>query len=320
MDILTTLLNPGVLFFILGLIAILVNSNLSIPESVVKFVSIYLMLSIGFKGGVSLHGTSILGDGLMIIGIIIAMSAFVPIYSYFLLKKKLGVADACAIGATYGSNSTLTYITAAGFLTSIGVAYDGYMTVALVVMETPAIILSIVMAQLSLKGPGRRSTKAVVKEAITDGTLIVLVGSMVIGYLLTALGTEKSPLATFISGDMFTGMLVFFLLYMGTVVGKKIKEIESFPMILVVFSIVAPIVNGVIAILISKACGFDHGDAFLLTILCASASYIVAPAILKDTLPEANPAKYLTMSMGITFPLNIVIGIPVYWWAVQKFV
>lgn len=320
MDILTTLLNPGVLFFILGLIAVLLKSNLSIPEPVVKFVSIYLMLSIGFKGGVSLHGTSILGDGLIIIAIIIAMSAFVPAYSYLLLRKKLGVADAAAIGATYGSNSTLTYITAAGFLASIGVAYDGYMTVALVVMETPAIIISIVIAQLSLKGTGRKSTSQVVREALTDGTLIVLVGSMIIGYILTALGTEKSPLATFIGGDMFTGMLVFFLLYMGTLVGKKIREIESFPLILVAFAIIAPIVNGVIAILISIAFNFDHGDALLLTILCSSSSYIVAPAILKDTLPEANPAKYLTMSMGITFPLNIVIGIPVYWWAIQKFV
>jgi hypothetical protein len=319
MEMLTTLLNPGVLFFLLGLVAILLKSNLAIPDSVVKFVSIYLMLSIGFKGGVSLHGTSILGDGLMIICIILAMSALVPLYSYYLLRKRLGVADAAAIGATYGSNSTLTYITAAGFLTSIGVAYDGYMTVALVVMETPAIIISIVIAQLALKGSGRKSTKEVIREAVTDGTLVVLVGSMVIGYVLTALGTEKSPLATFIGGDMFTGMLVFFLLYMGTVVGKKIKEIESFPMILVAFAIIAPICNGVIAILVSKACGFANGDALLLTILCASSSYIVAPAILKDALPEANPAKYLTMSMGITFPLNIVIGIPVYWWAITRY-
>ncbi len=320
MEMLTTILNPGVLFFILGFLAIMVNSNLSIPDSVVKFVSLYLMLSIGFKGGVSLHGTSILGDGLLIIGIIIAMSAFVPAYSYLLLRKKLGVADAAAIGATYGSNSTLTYITAAGFLTSIGAAYDGYMTVALVVMETPAIIIAIVMAQLALKGGGRKKTSTVVKEAITDGTLLVLVGSMAIGYILTALGNEKSPLATFIGGDMFTGMLVFFLLYMGTLVGKKVKEIESFPPILLVFAVVAPIVNGTIAVLISMLCGFDHGDALLLTILCSSSSYIVAPAILKDALPEANPAKYLTMSMGITFPLNIVLGIPVYWWAITNFV
>lgn len=319
MDILTTLLNPGVLFFILGLLAVFFKSNLAIPDSVVKFVSIYLMLSIGFKGGVSLHGTSIMGDGILIIAIIIAMSAFVPIYSYFLLRKKLGVADAAAIGATYGSNSTLTYITAAGFLASIGVAFDGYMTVALVVMETPAIIISIVIAQLSLKGSGHKPTSQVVKEALSDGTLIVLVGSMVIGYILTALGNEKSPLATFIGGDMFTGMLVFFLLYMGTVVGKKIREIESFPIILVAFAIIAPVFNGIIALLLCKIFGFEQGDALLLTILCASSSYIVAPAILKDALPEANPAKFLTMSMGITFPLNIIVGIPVYWWAIQNF-
>ncbi len=325
MDVLTAILNPGVLFFILGFVAIMLNSNLSIPESVVKFVSIYLMLSIGFKGGISLHQSSLFGDGIIIIGIIIIgiiilMSALVPVYTFFLLRKKLGVADAAAIGATYGSNSTLTYITAAGFLTSIGSSYAGYMTVALVVMETPAIILSIIIAQIAMKGKDTKSTKAFIKEALTDGTLVVLVGSMAIGYVLTALGTEKSPLSAFIGGDMFTGMLVFFLLYMGTLVGRKFKEIESFPPILVVFAVIAPIFNGVIAILLSKAFGFDHGDALLLTILCASSSYIVAPAILKEALPEANPAKYLTMSMGITFPLNIVLGIPIYWWAITNWV
>ncbi|MEM1440711.1 MAG: sodium-dependent bicarbonate transport family permease [Verrucomicrobiota bacterium] len=323
MDILTTILNPGVLFFVLGFVAILLKSNLTIPEPVVKFVSIYLMLAIGFKGGISLYSSTLFGDGILIIGIIILMSAFVPVYSYFLLRKKLGVADAAAIGATYGSNSTLTYITAAGFLTSINVPYAGYMTVALVVMETPAIIFAIVMAQLSLKDSGHnghKPTREVIREALTDGTLLVLVGSMLIGYVLTALGTEKSPLAAFIGGDMFTGMLVFFLLYMGTLVGKKFLEIDSFPFILIVFAVVAPIFNGVLAILISKAFGFEHGDALLLTILCASASYIVAPAILKESLPEANPAKYLTMSMGITFPLNIILGIPVYWWAISTWV
>lgn len=325
MEILTTILNPGILFFILGFVAILLKSNLTIPESVVKFVSLYLMLSIGFKGGISLYesglsGDGLFGDGILIIGVIIFMSALVPVYTYFLLRKKLGAADACGIGATYGSNSTLTYITAAGFLTSIGQTYDGYMTVALVVMETPAIIFAVIMAQLSLKGgAATKSTRTVIRESLTDGTLLVLVGSMGIGFILTALGTEDSPLSAFIGGDMFTGMLVFFLLYMGTVVGRKFRELESFPPLLIVFAIVAPIVNGVLAILISKAFGFEHGDAFLLTILCASSSYIVAPAILKDALPEANPAKFLTMSMGITFPLNIVIGIPVYWWAIEKF-
>jgi hypothetical protein len=318
MDILTAILNPGVLFFILGLLAVLVNSNLSIPDSIVKFVSLYLMLSIGFKGGVSLHDSTLFGDGILIIGVILVMSAVVPVYSYYLLKKKLGTADAAAIGATYGSNSTLTYITAAGFLTSVGATYEGYMTVALVVMETPAIVLAVIMAQMNLKGNAKKSTRRVMKDALTDGTLLVLVGSMAIGYTLSVLGNEKSPLSTFIGGDMFTGMLVFFLLYMGILVGRKIKEIDSFPPVLEAFAILAPIFNGVIAILISKLFGFQPGDALLLTILCASSSYIVAPAILKDTLPEANPAKYLTMSMGITFPLNIVLGIPIYWWVIQN--
>lgn len=320
MDMLTTILNPGVLFFVLGFVAVLMNSRLTIPEPVVTFVGLYLMLSIGFKGGISLHHSSLFGDGIIIIGIILVMSAVVPLYSYYLLKSRLGAVDAAAIGATYGSNSTLTYITAAGFLTAIGAPYAGYMTVALVVMETPAIIFAIVMAQLSRKGAQQRSTKAIVKEALTDGTLVVLVGSMGIGYLLTALGTEASPLSAFIGGDMFTGMLIFFLLYMGTVVGRKFKEIESFPMILITFAILAPIFNGFVAIGLSKLFGFDHGDALLLTILCASSSYIVAPAILKDALPEANPAKYLTMSMGITFPLNIVLGIPLYWWVITQWV
>jgi hypothetical protein len=320
MEILTSILNPGVLFFLLGFIAVMLNSNLTIPEPIVKFVGLYLMLSIGFKGGVSLYHSSLFGDGILIIGIILLMSVFVPLYSYMLFRKKLGVADAAAIGATYGSNSTLTYITAAGFLSSIGIAHEGYMTVALVVMETPAIVLSVIIAHLALKGSAKKSTSLVVKDALTDGTLLVLIGSMGIGYLLTALGTEKSPLASFIGGDMFTGMLVFFLLYMGTLVGNKFKEIENFPLVLVSFAILAPIFNGAIAILLSKIFGFAHGDALLLTILCASSSYIVAPAILKDALPEANPAKYLTMSMGITFPLNIVIGIPVFWWIIQKWV
>jgi len=320
MDALTTVLNPGVLFFILGFLAVLLRSNLSIPEPAVRFLSLYLMLAIGFKGGVSLYHSSLFGDGLIIIAIIVVMSAVVPAYSYLLLKRKLGVADAAAIGATYGSNSTLTYITAAGFLTSIGQSYEGYMTVALVVMETPAIILAVVLARSAMKSNGSKSTREVVREALTDGTLVVLVGSMGIGYLLTALGTEKSPLATFISGDMFTGMLIFFLLYMGTMVGQKARELDHFPPSLAAFAIIAPVVNGLTAIALSKWFGFAHGDALLLTILCASSSYIVAPAILKDTLPEANPAKYLTMSMGITFPLNIVLGIPVYWWIIERVV
>lgn len=319
MNSLTTILNPGILFFILGFVAALLRSNLTIPESVIKFLSLYLMLSIGFKGGVSLYHSSLFGDGLIILGIIILMSALVPVILFFALRKEHGVADAAAIGATYGSNSTLTYITAAGFLTSSGIAFGGYMTVALVVMETPAIILALILARhyQGQVAPQAEPIRRIIHGALTDGTIVLLVGSLAIGYLLTALGTVDSPLASFIGGDFFTGMLVFFLLYMGLTVGHKIRTLESFPLSLLAVGIGVPLINGLVAIGLALVFRFQPGDAFLLAILCASASYIVAPAILQEALPEANPGKYLTMSLGVTFPFNIVLGIPLFWWIIQ---
>jgi uncharacterized protein len=187
----------------------------------------------------------------------------------------------------------------------------------LVVMETPAIVLGVLMARMSGNGNGGKGLAVVMREALTDGTLLVLIGSMAIGWLIRAMGTEHSPLAAFIEGDMFTGMLVFFLLHMGAVVGAKVRQMTSFPPRLALFAIAAPLVNGAIAILLSKLFGFSHGDALLLAILCGSASYIVAPAILRDALPEASPANYLSMSIGITFPFNILIGIPLFWWVIR---
>jgi hypothetical protein len=318
LDFLSTLLNPGVLFFILGLFAVMVNSNLDIPESVVKFLSLYLMMAIGFKGGVSLH-TSPLGEtGLAAVVIVLVMSAIVPVYVFFLMRRFESDFDAAALGGVYGSNSTLTYITAAAFLTSIGISYGGYMTVALVIMETPAVIFAIMMAKWS---EHESSSKwSVLKKALTDGTLVLLLGSMIVGYLLMLMGNDTSILTTFISGDMFTGMLIFFLLYMGTLVGKKIKELEGFNLGLIAFSLIVPLINGMLALWLAVIFDLPQGSAFLLIILCASSSYIVAPAIIKDALPEANPAKYLTMSMGITFPFNIIVGIPMYWYLVTRFI
>jgi hypothetical protein len=320
MEALTTILNPGVLFFLLGLLAVLVGSNLHIPEPVVRFLSLYLMLAIGYRGGVSLYESEMFGDGMIVLAVIIFMSALVPVYSIVLLRRKVGLQNAAAIGATYGSNSTLTYITAAGFLTALDVPFAGYMTVALVVMETPAIILSVLLGRLGDKKEKQKSANLVVREAVTDGTLVVLVGSMLIGFLLRSMGMERSPLAAFIEGDMFTGMLVFFLLYMGTVVGTKLRGMRSFPLILAVFAVAAPVFNGLLALLLSKIFDLEPGDSLLLIVLCASASYIVAPAILRDTLPGADPAQYLSMSIGITFPLNIILGIPLYWWLVQQWI
>ena len=312
MEILTVIFNPAIMFFVLGLFAVLfLKSNLEIPESVVKFITIYLMIAIGFKGGVALFTTPFAMSGIVVITTVLLMSAFVPLYTYYLLKNKVGRYDASAIGATYGSNSTLTYITAAGFLASIDITYGAYMTIALVLMETPAIIASLMIA----KGNGVKLWENI-KTAIGDGTVITLLGSMLIGYLTVLMGNSENILTAFIGGDLFSGMLIFFLLYMGTLVGKKILEIDSFPAILWVYAIFAPIFHAAIALGIAVWFALPAGSSFLLVILCTSSSYIVAPAILKDAMPEANPAKYLSMSMGITFPINIVAGIPVYWWLI----
>ena len=312
---LSTLFNPGVMFFILGLLAMMVRSNLEIPESIVKFITLYLMMAIGFKGGVALYTAPLVGSGLAAVFVVIAMSAIVPLYTWWLLKDRFGTFDAAAIGATYGSNSTLTYVTAAAFLTSIGVAYGGYMTVALVLMETPAILFAILMARRA-EGKGGESTWTLTKRAMSDGTFLTLIGSMAIGYIMMLMGNPENMLTAWLAGDVFTGMLIFFLFYMGTVVGKKIQELDGFDPRLVAFAIIAPIVNGLIGLAAAVFFAMSPGSALLLVILCASSSYIVAPALLKDALPEANPAKYLTMSMAITFPLNIILGIPAYWWLI----
>jgi uncharacterized protein len=312
-----TLLNPGILFFILGLVASLLRSNLTIPEPVLRFVSLYLMLSIGFKGGVSLYESPLVGPGLWAIAFVLFMSVLVPIYAFFLLRKRFGAADAAAIGGTFGSNSTLTYITAVGFLSAVGASWGGYMTVALVVMETPAVILSILLARGGGKLQSRRGRVrlyVVLRRAVTDGTLVVLVGSLVIGYLLVALGEDASPLNAFIAGDMFTGMLIFFLLYMGTMVGRELRSMGRFPWQLVAFAFATPVVNAALAFGFSRLVGLAPGDGYLLMILCASASYIVAPVIFREGLPEASPGRYLAMSIGFAFPFNIVLGIPFYWW------
>jgi len=308
---LSTLFNPGVMFFILGFFAVMVNSNLEIPENIVKYISLYLMMAIGFKGGVALFTTTLALSSVGVMVVVLAMSAIVPIYTVWLLKDRVGLMDAAGIGATYGSNSTLTFITAAAFLTSIGVPYAGYMTFALVLMETPAIIYAIVQARR-----GENNNWPVIRTALTDGTMIVLLGSMVIGYLMMLLGNPENILTTWLAGDFFTGMLIFFLLYMGTVVGKKVRELDGFDSALIAYAVFAPIFNGLVALGAAMLLGLTPGSALLLIILCSSASYIVAPALLKDALPEANPAKYLTMSMAITFPLNIVVSIPTYWWLI----
>lgn len=303
--------NLPVLFFVFGVFAKLIRSNLEIPEPIVKAVTLYLMMAIGVKGGLSLVEAPSLTDAAAPIIIVILASFIVPTYVYWSLKRIVGTADAASIGATYGSNSTMTFVTAAAFLNTMNVPYGGYMTVALVVMETPAIIYSIFLYNRS----GMATTWVAVRDALIDGTQLLLIGSLVIGLLGSYVTQDTDMLTGFISGDIFTGMIGFFLLYMGLKVGENLRDNlrQLLTPFLGLFACFAPWLNGAIGFALAWAFGLDAGDGLLVTILCASSSYIVAPAIIPYAIPQANIGRFLTMSIGITFPINILIGIPVWW-------
>ncbi len=314
----TNIFNIPVLFFVFGIFAKLVRSNLEIPDSITKAVTLYLMMSIGIKGGLSLAETTDLSEAFAPIAIVLLSSFLIPLLVHRLLRGGVGSADAAAIGAAYGSNSTMTFVTAAAFLGALEVPYGGHMTVALVVMETPAIIFSIFLHNREKMG----TTWIAVREAITDGTQLLLIGSLAIGFVGAYVTQNTEVLTGFISGDIFSGMMSFFLLHMGIKVGISLRDNirEMVSPGLFVFALLCPWVSGLIGMILSLALELSAGDAFLTTILCASSSYIVAPAIIPYAIPEANVSRFLSMSLGVTFPMNILIGIPVWWAAVSYFV
>lgn len=312
----TSIFNLPVLFFVFGVFARLIRSNLEIPEPITKAVTLYLMMAIGVKGGLSLVETPDVSDAVAPVVIVILASFLVPTYVYFLLKRIVGSADAASIGATYGSNSTMTFVTAAAFLNTLDVPYGGYMTVALVVMETPAIIYSIFLHNRS----GMATTWGAVRNALIDGTQLLLIGSLVIGVVGSYVTQDTEMLTGFISGDIFTGMMGFFLLHMGLVVGQNLRDSlrQMLTPLLGLFACVAPWINGGIGLALAFAFGLGAGDGLLVTLLCASSSYIVAPAILPYAIPQASVGRFLTMSIGITFPVNILCGIPFWWWLCDR--
>ncbi len=311
--VLHNLLNPAVLFFFLGLISVFIKSDLEIPQPIPKFLSLYLLLSIGIKGGVELAHSGITADVLTTLGLAMLMSVVVPIYTFYVLKKKVNIYDAGAIAATYGSISAVTFITATAFLRDIDVSYGGHMVAAMALMESPAIIIGVLLINLyrTDKNNGNGNNyKGILKEALTNGSVVLILGSLVIGVL----GGERTAtaLAPF-TDNIFKGMLAFFLLDMGLLAGKRIRSLRMAGTFLIVFSIVIPILNAALGIALCSMLNINVGDSLLLVVLFASASYIAVPAAIRLTVPEANPGLYVPMSLAITFPFNIIIGIPVYY-------
>jgi hypothetical protein len=304
-------LNPPILFFFLGLAAVFVKSDLEIPAPIPKILSLYLLFAIGFKGGVGLAAGGLQTQIVVVLIAAVVMASVVPLYAFFVLRRKLPIADAAAIAATYGSISAVTFITAAAFLEKLGIAYGGYMVAAMALMESPAIIVAVVLYRLrSVDGSGESfSWKELWRDAFFNGSVFLIMGSLVIGALSGEAGAKTLKPFT---NDIFAGVLCFFLLDMGLVAARRLGDLRKAGPFLTTFAILLPLANAALAIPLGYALGLSQGDTFMFTILCASASYIAVPAAMRLSIPEANPSLYVPMSLAITFPFNIIAGMPIY--------
>lgn len=311
------LTNPALLYFILGIIAVCLKSDLEIPNNSSKFISLYLLFAIGFKGGQELSHETINSEIIwsMLFGISIAI--VIPLYTFFILKRKLNVYDAGAIAAAYGSISAVTFVTAVSYLESHQLALHGYMVAIMALMESPAIIVGLVLISIFNKEKTQKINKTeILRHSFTNGSVLLILGSLVIGYLTSA--KEAQGIQPF-TNDLFKGFLAIFLLDMGITSGKKLKSFFAHGWFPFAFALLIPLVNGGAFAWLSGFVTDDVSNRFIFAILAASASYIAVPAAMKITVPKANPGLFLPMALAITFPVNITIGMPIYFHIVQHF-
>ena len=306
----TNLLSPIILSFALGVAAALARSDLNIPEAVAKGMSIYLLFAIGFKGGVSVadHGIDATLALSLMAGIV--LSAILPLIAFALLQVmgNLSRLDAAAVAAHYGSISIVTFVAATSVLTSSGVTSEGYMVAVAAAMEAPAILSALWL--ISRGGDSRRMDNDLLREIMLNGSIVLLVGSFFIGWITGADGLAK--IDAFIVAP-FQGVLCLFLLDMGLVAGRGLRSSSGVltPGVLA-FGVVMPMVGATLGLVTGLLLGVSTGGVALFMVLSASASYIAVPAAMRVALPEANPSIYLTLSLGVTFPFNLTLGIPVY--------
>ncbi|MCX6943647.1 MAG: sodium-dependent bicarbonate transport family permease [Opitutales bacterium] len=308
------LLTPAVLFFALGLAAALLRSDLKFPEALYVTLTIYLLTALGFKGGVAISEAG-LRTVLLPALAAMALGAVIPLWAYPLLRYigRLRPVDAAAIAAHYGSVSAVTFITATNYLKGINVPYEPYATAFLAVMESPAIIVGVLLGKMSLdRQPTvfNGSIGKVLHEAVLGRSVFLLVGALLVGALCGKAGMDKVE-AFFVTP--FQGVLALFLLEMGLVAGHRLQDLKKVGPFLVGFALLLPLVHGVLGVLLGQGAGLSVGGATLMGVLAASASYIAAPAAMRLSLPEANPALYLTPSLAVTFPFNISLGIPLFY-------
>lgn len=308
---LALLTSPAILFFFIGAAAAFARSDLAIPEPVSKALSLYLMFAIGFKGGAEARDAGVNGDFLVAAGIGVALSALMPLLAFLILKRlpRLDRATICALAATYGSVSVVTFAAGQQHLAVLGLTSGGYMAAVLALMETPAILTALLLLNGAGRGePGRRRT--VLKEVFVGAATVMLLGSFIVG--LVSGQTGMARLEMFV-GPLFQGALCFFLLDIGLIAARRLMEGgRKLSTGVVAFAIGFPLVSAGVALGLSRLAGLEVGNAALLTILAGSASYIAVPAAMQLAAPKADTGVFVTASLALTFPFNLTVGIPFY--------
>ena len=311
----STLLSPIILFFVLGMAAALMRSQMSVPEAFSKGLAIYLMMAIGLKGGIEMSKNPLTADVVMVLVGAVILSFSIPLlaYAFLRLTSKLDRTNAAATAAHYGSISIVTFVAASEAVQLSGLFSSGHLVAAAALMETPAIITALFLAQ---RGAGAGSSVAgsergeLIREVLLNASVVVLVGALAIGWIAGEEGTQS--VQPFFTG-MFQGVLCLFLLDMGLNAGRGLRQgWRQLDAATIGFGIYMPLVSAVIAAALCFVLGMNAGDTALLITLAASASYIAVPAAMRLALPKATPSIYLTLSLGITFPFNVTIGIPLY--------
>ena len=299
--------SPPVLAFVLGLIAVAVKSDLRLPEALYQGLSIYLLLGIGIKGGVALSEANVGEVALPILGTLF-LGVTIPVLAFWVVGKltKLDAINRGAIAAHYGSTSLVTFSAALIFLESQQVQYEGFVTTLLAILEIPGIVVGLMLASRGL-GRGLNWGESL-REILTSKSIVLLAGGLFLGLITGATGYEKvEPFF----GGLFTGVLALFLLEMGIVAGRRLPDVKKAGVGLVAFSLGFPLLAGTLGVFVGEVTGLSLGGSVVLGVLTASASYIAAPAAVRLALPEASPGVYLTASLGITFPFNLIFGIPI---------
>ncbi|NQV52884.1 MAG: sodium-dependent bicarbonate transport family permease [Flavobacteriales bacterium] len=313
--LLDNLSNPALLFFVLGILAVQFKSDLEIPPTSSKFISLYLLFSIGFNGGQELSHSPYSNEILTTVIFSVLLAMLVPVYVFFTVKRKLGVENAGAVAAAYGSVSAVTFVTAIAYLEAQGTPFDGYMVAILAFMEAPAIIVGVLLIRyFNSSSCEHISMPQLLKHSLTNGSVLLITGSLVIGFC----SNEQQALGIMpFTTDIFKGFLAIFLLDMGITSGRKLKAFFDHGWFTTIAASAFALVNGTVVALCSQWVTDVPGNRFLLAVLAASASYIAVPAAMKIAVPKANPGIYLPMALAITFPVNITVGLPIYYYLVN---